>query len=442
MTRTANCSLIPGNYRFPTAGRTSLTRRRLGCLTVATCLTALGHRAARSQVRARVVVVGGGVAGVTVAKYLAVSGKTLQITLVEPKPRYTTCFFSNLYLAGLRSLESLTNGYETLARRHGITVVQESAAAIDPMAKAVELESGRKLPYDRLVVAPGIAFKQGAIEGYDEPAAQIMPHAWSAGPQTTLLRQQLESMGDGGVFVIVAPPNPFRCPPAPYERASLVAYYFKQYKPRAKILIIDAKDSFFEQDLFEDGWNRHYPGMIEWLPSQFTGGIKAVDVKDRSIKTAGDSFKAAVANVIPPQIAGQLAQQAGLADRSGWCPIDPMTFESRLQPAIHVIGDAISGGDMPKSASVANSQAKVCAFAIATALTGSERVAPRLSNTCSTLLSPDDAGSEAISFRPGPETIRLGEVYISKVGETAATRRRTAREAETWYDAFTQDLFG
>jgi sulfide dehydrogenase [flavocytochrome c] flavoprotein chain len=421
---------------------TSWTRRRLGCLTAATCLTALAPRVARGQVSARVVVVGGGVAGATVAKYLAIGAKTLQITLVEPKPRYTTCFFSNLYLAGLRSLESLTHGYETLARRHGITVVQESAAAIDPVAKAVELESGQKLPYDRLVIAPGIAFKQGAIEGYDEAAALMMPHAWSAGPQTTLLRQQLEGMDDGGVFVIVAPPNPFRCPPGPYERASLVAYYFKQYKPRAKILILDAKDSFFAQDLFQDGWDRHYNGMIEWLPGQFTGGIKAVDVQDRSIKTAGDTFKAAVANVIPPQIAGQLAQQAGLADRSGWCPIDPMTFESRLQPGIHVVGDATSAGDMPKSAYVANSQAKVCAFAIATALAGSERIPPRLFNTCFTLLSPDDAVSDAISFKPGPETISIGEVLISKVGESADTRRRTAREAEAWYAAFTQDLFG
>ena len=244
------------------------------------------------------------------------------------------------------------------AQRYGINVVHDSVTAIDPVAKTVALEGGAKLPYDRVVVAPGIAFKYGTIEGYDEAATQTMPHAWNAGPQTKLLRQQLESMEDGGVFVLVAPPDPFRCPPGPYERASLVAYYFKQYKPRAKILILDAKDSFFEQDLFQDAWNRHYPGMIEWLPAQFTGGIKAVDVKGRSIKTAGDTFKAAVANVIPPQMAGQLAQQAGLADQSGWCPVDPMTFESKLQPGIHVVGDAASAGDMPKSAFAANSQAK------------------------------------------------------------------------------------
>ena len=161
------------------------------------------------------------------------------------------------------------------------------------------------------------------------------------GPQTELLRRQLESMEDGGVFLIVAPPNPFRCPPGPYERASLVAYYFKQYKPKSKILILDAKDSFFEQDLFQDAWARHYPGMIEWLPGQFTGGVKSVNVKDLSVKTEAETFKAAVVNFIPPQMAGELAQQAGLADQSGWCPVEPTTFELKLQPGIHIVGDAI-----------------------------------------------------------------------------------------------------
>jgi NADPH-dependent 2,4-dienoyl-CoA reductase/sulfur reductase-like enzyme len=249
-------------------------------------------------------------------------------------------------------------------------------------------------------------------------------------------------MENGGVFVLVAPPDPFRCPPGPYERASLIAYYFKQYKPRAKILILDAKDSFFEQDLFQDAWDRHYPGMIEWLPGQFTGGIKAVDVKGRSVRTASDTFKATVANIIPPQMAGQLAQQAGLADRSGWCPVDPVTFESKLQPGVHVVGDATSAGDMPKSAFAANSQAKVCAFAIAAALTRSERLAPHLFNTCFTFLAPDDAVSDAISFKSTAGTIKISDIFISKVGENADTRRQAVREANGWYAAFTHDLFG
>jgi sulfide dehydrogenase [flavocytochrome c] flavoprotein chain len=418
------------------------TRRKFGSFAGATCLLGLVPWVAKGQAAARVVVIGGGVGGSTVAKYLAASATRIEVTLIEPKPRYTTCFFSNLYLAGLRSLESLTHGYETLAQRYGVNVIHDSVTAIDPAGKTVALERGTKLPYDRVVLAPGIAFKYGTIEGYDEVATQIMPHAWIAGPQTELLRQQLESMEDGGVFVLVAPPDPFRCPPAPYERASLIAYYFKQYKPRAKILILDAKDSFFGQDLFQDGWNRHYPGMIEWLPGQFTGGIQAVDVRRRLVKTAGDTFKADVANVIPAQEAGQLAREAGLVDQSGWCPIDPMTFESKLQPGIHIIGDAAKAGNMAKSAFASNSQAKVCAFAILAALTGSERFAPHLFNTCFTFLASDDAVTSVISYRAEPETIRISDIFISKVGENAETRRKAVREADGWYAAFTHDVFG
>ena len=418
------------------------TRRKFGGLAGATLAAALGSGVARSQTRARIVVIGGGIGGATVAKYLATSSAKPQVILVEPKQRYTTCFFSNLYLAGIRALESLTHDYETLAQAYGINVIHDTATAIDPVAKTVALKGGAKLGYDRAVVAPGIAFKFGAIEGYNQEATQIMPHAWNAGPQTELLRRQLESMDDGGVFVIVAPPDPFRCPPGPYERASLVAYYFKQFKPRGKILILDAKDTFFEQDLFEDGWNRHYPGMIEWLPGQFTGGVKSVDVKTRAIKTADETFNASVANIIPAQIAGELAQRAGLADQSGWCPIDPITFESKLQPGIHVIGDATNAGDMPKSAFVANSQAKACAFAIAAALTGSAEITPHLFNTCFTLLAPNDAVSDAINLKPVAGSIKITEIFFSEVGESDWTRRQTAHQADGWYAAFTHDVFG
>jgi sulfide dehydrogenase [flavocytochrome c] flavoprotein chain len=421
---------------------TDCTRRTLGCLIGAGCVAALGARVARTQAKARVVVVGGGVGGATAAKYLTLSARELEVTLVEPKARYTTCFFSNLYLAGLRSFASLTHGYEALARQYGIRIIQDSAVAIDPAAKTVSLEGGARLSYDRLIVAPGIAFKFEAIEGYDEAATQVLPHAWIAGPQTQLLRGQLEAMEDGGVFVLTAPPNPFRCPPGPYERASLIAAYFKRFKPRAKILILDAKDSFFEQDLFQDAWERHFPDMIEWLPAQFTGGIKAVDLKTRSIKKASDSFAAAVGNVIPPQVAGLLAQKGGLVDASGWCPVDPLTFESKQQPGIHVIGDAAMAGDMPKSAFAANSQAKRCAFAVAALITGSQVESPHLFNTCFTFLAPDDAVSDAISFKSGGGTIKIGDISLSQVGESEQTRREAARAADGWYDAFTHDVFG
>ena len=418
------------------------TRRQFGCFAGAACLTAFVPRFARGQAKSRVVVIGGGIGGATVARYLAASAGTIEVTLVEPKLRYATCFFSSLYLAGMRSFESLTHGYERLAQRHGINVIHDTAVTIDPVAKTVALKGGGKLPYDRLVLAPGIAFKFGTVEGYDQAATEIMPHAWNAGPQTELLRRQLESMEDGGVFLIVSPPNPFRCPPGPYERASLVAYYFKQFKPKSKILIVDAKDSFFEQDLFQDAWVRHYPGMIEWLPGQFTGGVKSVNVKDLSVKTEAETFKAAVVNFIPPQTAGELAQRAGLADQSGWCPVEPTTFESKLQPGIHIVGDSTSGGDMPKSAFLANSQAKVCAFAIAAALTGAERFAPHLFNTCFTFLAADDAVSDAIALEPDGGTIKISEILISEVGEDAEMRRQVVKAANGWYTAFTHDVFG
>ena len=417
------------------------TRREIGRLAAGACLAAAAPRVARGQAAARVVVIGGGVGGATAARYLAVSGG-IEVTLLEPKASYATCFFSNLYLAGLRSFGSLVHGYTTLADRYGIRVVHDHAVSVDPVAKQVRVGGGTELPYDRLVVAPGIAFDFAAIEGYDEAAAEVLPHAWIAGPQTELLRAQLESMDDGGLFLIVAPPNRFRCPPGPYERASRVAYYFKRYKPRSKVLILDAKDSFFPQDLFQDGWARHYPGMIEWLPAQFTGGIEAVDVPGRTVKTAGSSFEGAVVNVIPPQRAGEIAQQAGLADASGWCPIDPLTFESKLQPGIHVAGDATDAGDMPKSAFVANSQAKACAFAIAAELTGSERAASRLFNTCYTFLSADDAVSDATIFEASAGTVTVRDRFLSAVGDSETMRREAAREAQGWYAAFTHDVFG
>jgi len=418
---------------------TSRTRREFGIGAAAGL--AFAPRMARGQTKPRVVVVGGGIGGATVAKYVALDN-TVDVTLIEPKTRYTTCFMSNLYLAGLRSFESLNHGYETLADRYGIKVIHDLATAIDPTAKIVRLKSGIEMPYDKLVVSPGIAFQFNAIEGYNEAAAEIMPHAWTAGPQTKLLRAQLDAMDDGGVFIITVPQNPFRCPPGPYERASLAAYYFKQFKPRSKILILDAKDSFFEQDLFQSGWDQHYRGMIEWLPGQFTGGVTAVDVKENMVKTASDSFKANVANIIPPQIAGSLARNTGLADGSGWCPIDQVTFESKLQPDIYVVGDSASAGDMPKSAFCANSQAKVCAFTILAALTGVEPPAPHLFNTCYTYLSGNDAVSDAISFKPDGGLLKISGISMSKTGDKTDVRRAAVREAAAWYDAFTHDVFG
>ena len=417
------------------------TRRAFSQLAGAACLASASARAQPSASAPRVVIIGGGVGGATVARYLSMSPKPIDIVLVEPKKQYATCFFSNLYLAGLRSFDSLTFGYDALAN-HGVRVIHDRAAAIDPVAKTLRLDAGTTLAYDRLVVAPGISFRGGALAGYDEGAEQSMPHAWMAGPQTQILRRQLEAMPDGGVFTLLAPPEPYRCPPGPYERASMIAAYFKAHKPRSKILILDTKDTYFEQEFFQDAWNRHYPGMIEWLPAAFLGPIERVDPITRSIHTASQVFKSDVVNVIPAQMAAEFAQRADLADTTGWCPVDPATFESTRHPGIHLIGDAISPGDMPKSAFAANLQAKACAFAIQAALLATERSRPFLYNTCYTFFAPDDAISDAIDFKIANNRIAIADIEFSRLDESDAVRARTVHEANDWYDAFTRDIFG
>ncbi len=417
------------------------TRRFLGGgVAGAACLTALRARAEAGRGAPRVVVIGGGAGGATVARYLAMASTPLSVTLVEPKRQYTTCFFSNLHLAGLWPLQRLTHGYERLAEAYGIRVIHDLATAIDPAARTVQLGEGGSIAYDRLVVAPGIGFR--ALAGYDEAAAEAMPHAWMAGPQTQLLRRQIEAMPDGGTFLMTVPDNPYRCPPGPYERASMIAAYFRAHKPRAKILIVDAKDTFFEQDLFEEAWRRHYPGMIEWLPVQFAGAVTSVHAGHRSVTTANQTFRGDVVNIIPPQRAADLAQHAGLADASGWCPVEPQGFESRLHRDVHLVGDAIEPGAMPKSAFAANSQAKACAAAIVAALTGAPASQAFLFNTCYTFLAPDDAVCDAISFKASGSGIDIAALAISALDEKPQTRAQTVREAEAWYDAFTRDMFG
>ena len=262
------------------------------------------------------------------------------------------------------------------------------------------LGDGATLDYDRLVLAPGIDLSFDALPGYTESAAEAMPHAWKAGAQTALLRRQLEAMPDGGTVVISAPANPFRCPPGPYERASLIAHYLKTRKPRSKLIILDAKDMFSKQRLFQAAWSELYPGLIEWVGLSSGGKVTAVDPATRTFVTEFGEHKADVANVIPPQRAGRIAAAAGVADRTGWCPVDPVTFESRLVPNIHVIGDAAIVGGMPKSAFSANAQAKVCAAAVARLLRGEAPTEPKLINTCYSLVAPDYGISVAGVYRP------------------------------------------
>ena len=274
----------------------------------------------------RVVVVGGGFGGATAARYLKRGNPNLTVTLLEPARRFYTCPFTNLYLGGLRTFEQEAHSFDDL-RRIGIQVVHERANDVDAKAKSVTLSGGRKLPYDKLVLSPGIDIRWGALEGYDQAASELAPHAWIAGPQTTLLKKQLDAMPDGGLFVMVAPDNPFRCPPGPYERASMVAHYLKTKKPKSKLLILDAKDNFSKQGLFQDGWKKFYADIIEWVPRAKDGKVVKVDAKALEVETEfGGKHKAAVLNVIPPQKAGAIAERAGLTNQSGWVPVKPQTF--------------------------------------------------------------------------------------------------------------------
>jgi sulfide dehydrogenase [flavocytochrome c] flavoprotein subunit len=391
-----------------------------------------------------VVVIGGGFGGATCAKYLKRLSPELAVTLVEPSGNYVTCPFSNAVLGGLYDIDFITQGYDALKNTHGVQVIQDSAAAIDPEAKSVRLASGSDLAYDRLVVSPGIDIQWGAIQGYDEAASQIMPHAWKAGSQTLLLRKQLEAMPDGGVVAISAPRNPFRCPPGPYERASLIAHYLKQAKPRSKILIFDGKSKFSKQPLFESGWKALYPGMIEWVSETEGGEIEAVDTSSMTVSpTFGEPQKADVINVIPPQKAGAIAFQAGLTGDGAWCPVNQRTFESLVHKDIHVIGDAAVANPMPKSGFAASSQGKVCAAAVVASLSGQEMPDPSYVNTCYSLVSPDYGISVAAVYRMGESGIQAVENSggVSPANVPESFRQTEAQYAVGWYQSITSDIW-
>ena len=391
----------------------------------------------------RAVVVGGGFAGASCARAIRQADPRIAVTLVEANSTFTACPFSNAVIGGLRELSAQQFTYERVAA-DGIAVARAIATAVDAQARSVRLADGTSLPYDRLVLAPGIDIRWGALPGYDETAATLIPHAWRAGEQTLLLRRQLEAMADGGLVVISAPANPFRCPPGPYERASLIAHYLKTKKPRSKLIVLDAKDTFSKQRLFQAAWAELYPGLLEWVPLSKGGNVISVDAATVTLVTDFGRHKAAVANVIPPQKAGRIAEAAGVADRSGWCPIDPVTFESKLQARIHVIGDAAIAGAMPKSAFAANSQAKTCAAAVARLLTGGAPSAPKLINTCYSLVAPDYGISVAGVYAPaGGQLAEVpGSGGVSPTDAPRATRAAEAVLAEAWFRTIAAEVFG
>ncbi len=394
------------------------------------------------QARPRVIVVGGGAGGATAARYLAKdSAGALEVVLIEPQQHYYTCFFSNLYLGGFRDMASLGHSYGTLAASYGINVIHDWAVGVDRDARTLTLAGGATLGWDRLILSPGIDFVDGSVPGWGIEHQDVMPHAYKAGSQTELLKAQVEAMPEGGVFAMVAPPNPFRCPPGPYERISMVAHTLKARNPTAKILLIDPKENFSKQALFEEGWQRHYPGMVERIGPDF--GAANVEVRPDAMEVVidGEVEKVDVCNVIPAQRAGRICEVAGVGD-GRWAPVNPRTMQARADENVYVLGDASLQGDMPKSGYSANSQAKVAAMVVRGELTGSRVFPAKYSNTCWSLIDTDDGVKVGASYEPNDEKIASVESFISQTGEDAALRAQTYEESLGWYAGITADMFG
>jgi NADPH-dependent 2,4-dienoyl-CoA reductase/sulfur reductase-like enzyme len=347
-----------------------------------------------SQSGPKVVVVGGGYGGATAAKYVRMwSDQQINVTLVEPNAAFVSCPISNLVLGGSKTMADITSSYDNLSKRHGVTVVRDMVTSIDPDKRTVRLAGGGELPYDRLILSPGVDFMMDGLPGMAKAGAQEQVlHAWKAGPQTLALRQQLEAMPDGGVYALTIPLAPYRCPPGPYERACQVAHYFSKAKPKSKVLVLDANDDVTSKGpLFKKAWAERYKDIVEYRPKHV---LTDVDVAARTLKFEfNDDLKADVLNVVPPMRAGDIAVKTGLATANRrWCEIDFLTHESKAAKNIHVIGDSIQVAPaMPKSGHMANQHGKTCAAAVVALLTGKQpNTMPIYNNTCYSFVSDED----------------------------------------------------
>lgn len=423
---------------------TKLTRRQfnkvlgLGAASLAAPISAIG------QAKPQVVIVGGGAGGATAARYLAKDAKgEVDVTLIENSKNYTTCFFSNLYLGDVRSFDSITHSYDKLAAEYGINVINAYAKGVDRDKKTVTLEDGTNIPYDSLVIAPGIDMMYDSVPGYSEEAAQVAPHAWQGGPQTELLKAKLDALENGDSVIMIPPPNPYRCPPGPYERASMIAHLFKtRGMTDSTITILDVKPKFSKQGLFTAGWESHYPGVIEWISPEVHGGILSVDAEAGTVETDLDTFEGKLLNVIPKQQAGMIAQAAGLTDDSGFCPIDGASMRSTIDENVFVIGDASIAGAMPKSGFSANSQAKVAAMNIRGDLTGSSVFPAKYANTCWSMIGTDDGVKVGAQYASVDGKIESTSKFISTNEEDEAMRKATFEESLGWYSGISSDIFG
>jgi sulfide dehydrogenase [flavocytochrome c] flavoprotein subunit len=406
----------------------------------------------------KVVVVGGGMGGATAAKYIRMMDSSIDVTLIEANKDYYTCFMSNEVIGGSRDINSIKFGYTGLGK-HGVNVVNDMVTGIDAGKRTVTTAGGKSFSYDRCIVAPGVDFKFDMIEGYDAKVAEEIPHAWKAGSQTVTLRKQLEAMADGGTVCICPPPNPFRCPPGPYERASQIAMYLKKEKPKSKIIILDPKPKFSKMGLFQEGWTKHYGykgqnaagGMIEWYgtPEGSDDNVLAsVDAATKTVTTSFNEVKADVLNVIPAQKAGKIAFAAGLTNDKGWCPVNGKTFESTIHPNIHVIGDSAIASPLPKSGYAASSEAKVAAAAIVALLGGGSAPHPTFVNTCYSVIAPGDGISVAMVYGWDDKSGKITKIEGSgglTPGRDKQDEEMRAREVEyahSWFENITADTFG
>ncbi len=423
-----------------------LTRREfskfLGATGAAATATGAINAVAYAQGAGKVVIIGGGAGGGTVAHFVKKGSPQLDVTLIEVQPKYTTCFFSNLYLGGFRTFDSITHDYDGLEKL-GVKVINDWAADVDAAKKTVTLKSGTKLTYDKLVLSPGIDLKYESIEGYSPAVAEKMPHAWKAGIQTQTLKKQLIDMPNGGVVVMSPPPNPYRCPPGPYERASMICHYLKNHKPKSKLVIFDPKPKFSKMALFMEGFNGVYKDFVEVNLTTEVDNFRVVrvDPNTNQVETAaGNKMKGAVCNIIPAQRAGSIAAKAGCVE-GDWCPVNPSDFSSTKVDDIYVLGDASVATKMPKSGFSANSQAKVVANAVQAALAGKKKFPARYRNTCWSLVSPQNSIKVGASYKAGDGVVDVTSKFISKTGEDASLRAQTYKESLAWYDSITSEIF-
>jgi len=396
-----------------------------------------------AQGAAKVVIVGGGAGGATVAHYLKKDAPELDVTLIEANPIYSSSFFSNLYIGGFRTLESLNHTYGGL-KRIGVKVVHDTATAVDTAKRTVTTRGGRSYGYDRLVLSPGIDIKYDSIKGYSREASRIMPHAYTtAAAGKRQLKRQLQAMRDGGTVVMVTPNNPYRCPPGPYERACMIAHFLKTKKPKSKLVILDPKKAFSKQPVFTEAFDKYYKAIIELnLTTEIDDfSVVSLDPKTKEIVTkAGKKVKADVANIIPQQRAGEIAVKAGCTE-GDWCPVNPDNFTSKKVQNVYVLGDAAIAVEMPKSAFSANSQAKVVANDILATLAKKERFPARYRNTCWSLLAPDDDVKIGANYAPKDGKLDPSGSFVSQKGEAADVRKQNYQESIGWYAAITADMF-